>query len=131
MDTFVKATALALISAVLILIVGKRDKDIAMLLSLAAGCMLCVLALGYLEPVLAFVRRLQILGQLDSELTRVLLKAVGICLLAELAGMICADAGNTALAKVLQIVATGTVLWLSLPLFTALIDLIGNILGEV
>jgi hypothetical protein len=45
--------------------------------------------------------------------------------------MVCADAGNASLGKVLQILASAVILWLSLPVFTALIELIQKILGEL
>lgn len=131
MDIFFKTAAVALITVVLCLIVAKRDKDISLLLSVAGCCMLVVVAVRYLEPVFSFFRQLQSLGNMDSETLGILLKSVGIGLLAEIVGLICADVGNSALGKTLQIVATAIILWISLPLLTSLLSLVGEILGEV
>lgn len=131
MDIFLKTVAAALITVLLCLIVAKRDKDISLLLSVAGCCMLVVVAVRYLEPVFSFFRQLQSLGNMDSQALGILLKAVGIGLLAEIAGLICADVGNSALGKTLQIVATAIILWVSLPLLTSLLSLVGEILGEV
>ena len=49
----------------------------------------------------------------------------------EITSLICTDAGNAALGKSVQILATCGILWLSIPLFTSLIDLLNKILGEV
>lgn len=130
MDIFLKAGAAALIMVVLCLVVSKRDKDIALLLTAAGCCMLVILALTYLEPVFAFFGQLQTLGDMDSDILSILLKAVGIGLLAEISGLICADVGNSALGKALQIVATAVILWISLPLLRSLMTLVGEILGE-
>ena len=92
-----------------------------------------VLAVGavYLQPVLDFVRELQTLSGLDPQMLTVVLKAVGIGLISEIAALICLDAGNAALGKGIQILASLTVLWLSLPLMRALLELVQKILGEI
>lgn len=130
MDIFLKAGAAALITVVLCLILSKRDKDIALLLTVAGCCLLVILAVTYLEPVFAFFSQLQTLGDMDSDVLGILLKAVGIGLLSEICGLICTDVGNSALGKALQIVATAVILWISLPLLRSLMDLVGEILGE-
>jgi stage III sporulation protein AD len=69
--------------------------------------------------------------QLNTDLLAVILKTVGIGLIGELAGLICSDAGNAALAKSIQILTTAVILWLSIPLFESLLDLVQAILGEL
>lgn len=131
MEMFLKAAAGVLITVILSLALMKREKDIGMLLTIAGCCMVVVAAVTYLQPVIDFFRELQRLGQLDSGLLGILLKAVGIGLLAEITGLICADAGNAALGKALQVLASAVVLWLSIPLLQSLMELVQEILGEV
>lgn len=130
MDIYIKAVSVALITVVLCLIVAKRDKDMSLLLTVVACCMLVAVAVTYLEPVFSFFRQLQTIGDMDSEILGILLKSVGIGLLSEIVGLICADVGNSALGKALQIVAVALILWISLPLLTTLIELVSEILGE-
>jgi stage III sporulation protein AD len=68
---------------------------------------------------------------LNLELLAVILKTVGIGMVGELAGLVCSDAGNAALAKTIQILTTAMILWLSIPLFESLLDLVQTILGEL
>lgn len=131
MDVFLKAAAAALLTVVLCLVVAKRDKDISLLLTVAGCCMLASVAMTCLDPVISFFRQLQVLGNMDSEILGILLRSVGIGLLAEIAGLVCADVGNAALGKALQIAATAIILWISLPLLTSLLELVGEILGEI
>ena len=84
-----------------------------------------------MDNILLFVNDLKILGKIDASFLAILLKAVGIGLIAEITSLICTDAGNAALGKAVQILATCGILWLSIPLFTSLIDLLNKILGEV
>lgn len=120
-----------MIAVILFQILSKRDKDIALVLSLAVCTMAAMAALAVLEPVIDFILHLQSIADLNNGMLRIVLKAVGIGILADIAGHICSDAGNKALSKVLQLVATAVILWLSLPLFTELLELLEGILGEL
>lgn len=122
---------MALLAVILALTLGKQGQDMAVLLSIAACCMAMVVAMNYLKPVIDFLRRLEALADLNGGLVGILFKAVGIGVVSEIAGMVCADAGNSSLGKALQILASSVILWLSIPVFTALIELIQKILGEV
>lgn len=131
MDIFLKAAGGVLIALVLYLVLSKHGKDVSLLLTVAVCCMVAAAAVNYLKPVIDFFETLQTIGQLDSGLLRIILRAVGIGLLAEITGLICTDAGNAALGKTLQILACAVVLWMSVPLFTNIIALIEEILVSV
>ena len=131
MNIFVKASALALIVSVLYQMVSGRNKEIGTLLLVLGSCVILITAVSYIEPVFAFIRKLQTLGKLNNEMLEILLKSVGIGLLAEISVLVCNDMGNTSMGKTLQILATAAILWLSLPMLNSLLDLIGNLLGEV
>ena len=131
MSTYLQVIAGALIAVILCLSLSRQSKDISLLLGIAVCCMVMIAAIAYLKPVLDFVEKLQAIGNLDGDVLKILLRSVGIGLLAELSALICTDSGNSALAKTIHILACGVILWLSLPLMTALIDLIQKILGEI
>lgn len=131
MTVFLQVVAGVIVAVVLGLALSKQGKDITLLLGIAVCCMALAAAASYLEPVIDFIRSLQALGGLNSDMLGIMLKAVGIGLIAEVAGLICADSGNGALGKTIQIVASAAVLWLSVPLMTALLELIQKIVGEV
>jgi len=128
MNDFVKAAAIALISVILCQVLAKQNKDISSLLTVAVCGLVAIAAMQYIHPIIDFFRRLKIIGQLDPELFGILIKAVGIGLLSEITGMICTDAGNSALAKSLHIMATAVIIWISLPLLNTFIQMIENIL---
>lgn len=120
-----------LLAVILVLALGKQGKEAGLLLTLAVCCMLGVLALSYLEPVVALIRQLQDMADLDTQMLQILLKAVGIGIIGEIASLICSDAGNAALGKALQLLSAAVILWLSIPLVNALLELLEKILGEV
>lgn len=131
MERFIQVVAGVLLTVFLSIMLNKQGKDMAMLLTAAVCCMVIAVVAAYLEPVLDFVSELQTIGNLDSEMVRILLKTVGVSLVAEIAALICADCGNSALGKAIQILAVAAVLWLSLPLLRGLIGMIQEMLGEV
>ena len=119
-----------LITVVLSIVLNKQNKDLSIVLILAVSAMVLFAAISYIEPVFAFIDKLQELGNLDQSVLQIILKAVGISLIAEIAVQVCQDSGNTALGKAVQIFATMAVLWISLPLMESLIDLLQNIMGD-
>ena len=131
MDTFWKAAAAVLLVVVLVPAVAKTEKDISVLLTMAVCCLVAAAAFSYLEPVLDLLWELKALGDLSGEMLGILMKAVGIGLVAEIAGMICADASNGSLGKTLQILASAAILYLSIPLFQAFLTLVQEILGQL
>lgn len=131
MAAFLQAAAMVLLAVILILAIGKKGSDMALLLSIAVCAMVGALAVRYLQPVMDFVQRLQSLGALNSDMLTILFKVVGIAFTAEIACLICNDAGNSALGKSLQLLASAVILYLSLPMLTALLELVEDILGSL
>lgn len=129
MEHFFQAVAAAMIALVLCLALGAQEKHLTVLLSLAACCMVLLIAMRYLEPVVALVQDLSDMCGINTQYIAVILKAVGIGLLAELASLICSDGGNNALGRAVQMLATAAVLWLSIPLIRAVLELIQQMSG--
>ena len=129
MTLFVQCSAGALVAAILGLALEKQGKDMALLLTVGVSVMILAVAISYLAPVMAFLEELRVLGNFSSEMVSALLKILGMGILTEAAAMVCADAGNSSLAKALQLLGSMVILWLSIPIFSALMDLVREILG--
>ena len=131
MDIFVKGCAAVLLTVILGLSLSKGWKEAGILLTICVVCMVFAAALHYLKPVIAMIRNIQKETGLDGDLLNALLKIVGIGLTAEIAELICNDAGNAGLGKVVGLLGTSVILWLCVPLVTQLLDLIRKILGGI
>ena len=129
MELYFKGAAGILLAAVLGLALQKQEKDLSAVLTAAVIAMAAVLMLRLLEPVLELLRQLEQVGNLRSDALELLLKAAGIGLTAEVAGLVCADAGNAALAQMLRLLGTAAILCLSVPMFTALLECITEMVG--
>ena len=128
MNLIFKISGIAMVAVILCLFIGKQNKDISILLSMATCCGLILYASQYLLDVLAFINDLYTLGDLNREFVAILLKVAGIGLITEITVLICADSGYSALGKTIQIIGVFTIIWTALPLFSALITLLNDIL---
>lgn len=131
MDGFIKASALVLIVSILHQIVSRHNRETGSLLLVLGCCFVLMAAISYITPIFAFIEKLQSIGNLNDEMLEILLKCVGIGLVAEIAVLVCTDMGNASMGKTLQILANAVILWMSLPMLNGILDLIGKILGEV
>ena len=129
MEIYFKITAGILITMVLCLLLPRQKSDISVLLCLAVCSMALICSIVFIEPIFSLINRLISLGNLPDDLIQILFKIVGIGMISQIATVICMDAGNLSLAKVLQLITTAVVLWLCIPLLEQLLTLIETILG--
>lgn len=131
MGVFWKVAGGVLAALVLWISISKHNKDISLLLSMAI-CAMTILAAGtFLRPVVDFAKKLQEKGSIDPNLFSVVLKVVGIGMITEISVLICKDAGNESMGKALQFVSVAAVLWLCIPVFEKLLNLLDKILGAI
>ena len=93
MDIFLKGTGCVLIGVILCLALSGYAKDLSILLVMAVCCVVVASAVMQISPVIAFFERLQSVGNLNQDYLRILLKTVGVGMLAETAALIC-EAGQ-------------------------------------
>ncbi len=121
----------ALVTVILCAVLKQQGGYLAVLLGLAACSVLLMAAFAYLEPVMEFVQKLKETAGIDDDLFSVVVKAVGVGLITEFAGLICADSGNGAVGKAVETVGAAVILWLSLPLMTGLLELVQQMVGNL
>ena len=128
MGEYLRWTAVVLAGLILSLVLRQRSGELGVLLTLAVCTLVGFAAIRLLEPVTELLGELERLGNVDREAVSIMLKAAGIALISELAGLICSDAGENAMGKALQILSNGAILWLSLPLLKQILSMIGEVL---
>lgn len=129
MDVLLKATGGVLLTVIVCLVLSRQGKDFSTLLVICVCCIVGSAAIGFYRQIFGFIQTIEQIGNLNGELLSVILKSVGIALLSEITVLICSDSGNAALGKVIQILSSAVIIWLCIPLFTELLDLVENILG--
>ena len=125
---FLRLAALAAAAAVLALTVKKQQPELALVLSLAGCCAAWAAVLRFAEPLAETARSLWEKADLPDELGASLLKCLGVSLLARMCAAVCRDAGQSALAGVVETGGSLVCLCLSLPLLRAVLGLIEELL---
>ena len=129
MDTIFQISAIAVITAVCGCVVRQHAGSLSAVLSAAACIFILLLAFRFLRPILELIKRLEQLSGLSGTATAPMLKVAGIGILAQIAGGVCEDAGEASLNHAVQIGATVLSVYVSLPLMSAVLDLLEQILG--
>ena len=129
MEVFLQAAVLAIVTVVLTAMLKKTNRELALLLSLAACVLLGVFLMRLAEPVVEFMSKLRNLAGLDKALMTPMLKTVGIGILTQLSATICSDAGENAIAKLVEVCGGVLALYVALPLMEAVIDMVEQMSG--
>ncbi len=123
------AAGAAIIGCLLCLVLREYHRPQAVLLSIAV-CLL--LLLGVSEPlqhIIVTASGLYAESRLDPACFTVLCKALGITYLTQLGADICKDCGEQAIASAVTLCGRILLTVLSLPLFSALADLVLEVIG--
>lgn len=128
MDDLFKCVACILVASILSVILSSNRKEFSVLLAILVCSLIGITAVTYLSQILSFLKRIELTSNLNGSMITILFKTVGISIVSEIAIMICNDSGNTAFGKVLNVLTTAITLWICMPLFTELLDLMENIL---
>ena len=131
MMEFERVTALVLLTVVLGIVVGRQEKEFSVILTMITVCIVAYAILSYLQPILGLVQNLGEIGKMQDGLLGILLKAVGIALISEVAAIVCTDAGNSTLAKTMHLLGMGAILYLSIPIIELFLNLMQDVLGEL
>ena len=112
----IAAAAAGLVGTVLALILGQYRPEFRMLVTAAVTLLLMAMVLEQLSPVLEQLRSTMELTGLTGDYAALLFKAVGICLLTQLAGDVCRDSGESSIASKIELAGRAAILLTAMPL---------------
>lgn len=129
MNNYLQVIVLAVTGAILALILAKQTRELSILLTIACSVAIIGISFGFLEPIVDFVTELRLLGELEQGQVAILLRSAGMCLVTELACGICEDVGQSTLAKMVRFCGNVALVYIALPLLTAVMDVLKELLG--
>lgn len=129
MREFLLVAVIGVITVVFATLLRKKSGELALLLTMAACVLIALLLVEMARPVVEFLGSLRRLAGLSSELMTPMLKAIGIGLLTQIAANVCADAGQNAVAKLIELCGSILALYVSIPLLEAVIRMIETMGG--
>ena len=123
-----KVTALCLVGAVLAALLKRSSPELAVLLALAACAAVLLALVRGVETVTAFVREVMQWGGVESALFAPLFKTVAIALISRTGADLCRDAGEGAMASLVETAGAVGAVIVSLPLFGAVWELLSGMI---
>ena len=99
MDMMIKISAVAILAAIFCVLLRQNEKATALALSILACVAVLVLCLRFLQPIWSVIRQIENLSGLENGVTAPLFKVVGIGILTQVAGSVCADSGEGSLGN--------------------------------
>lgn len=127
MSTVFQAAGAAVVCAVLALTIRKDSAPLGWCLALAGGLVILWLGLDSLRAGLSELRGLLSMSGLDGDIYLPVVRVVAIGVMVRLAGALCKDAGQSALAAKLEMVGTAAAVAACVPLFRQVLQYAGNI----
>ena len=124
METVVQVAGLCLAASVTASLLRHSSPELGLVIALAAALLGGTLLLRGARDAAALGDELVALTGLSPELFTPLLKVTAIALIVRVAGALCADAGQSALSRVMEAAGAFCALGCALPLLRALVELI-------
>lgn len=116
-----------LVALILIIVLEKKNKEYAMVLTIVSSVIILTLIIVKLDDVVSLLNGLIVNAGINKEYLAVLLKVTGISYVVELTKNICVDAGSSSLAAKIELWGKISIVVLTIPIITSVINVVINI----
>ncbi len=123
-------TGLGILSAVLCVIVRQYKPEMAMWVNIACGVLIFGAVISMISPSVGAIASLTEAAGLDDGYARILLKALAVCYITQLAADCCRDAGESAIASKIELAGKAAIAAISLPVFASLAELVTGLISS-
>ena len=124
MEMVAQVTALCVVGALLALVLKKGSPEMGLLLTLGTAAAVLLFLVGAMEELVSFLKELGTQSGISGDLFVPVYKTVGIALVVKVGGSLCRDAGESALAAVVETAGAVCALLVALPLLRAVLTLL-------
>ncbi len=124
----VKIIGVGIIALIIIIILKQYKPEFTIYVSIIAGVIILMMVMDQFNAVINLLTSLTNKTGTGSTFLKILLKITGIAILTEFAVSICKDSGESAIASKIDLAGKIIIISISIPIITALLELIINIL---
>ncbi len=119
---------LGITAAALSALVKRYNGEFSLFISLGASIIIMVTVLLAVYPLIDLIEELTEMIGTDAEYAAILMKALAVCYITQLASDCCRDGGETAIAGKVEFGGKIAILLISVPLFDKLIGIIKELM---
>lgn len=127
--TAVTVAVIGLVAVILAVQLKTVKAEYGVYLVLGAGLVIFFYGLSKLETVLETLKQIQSYIQIDTMYLGTMMKMIGITYIAEFASGICKDAGYSSLGGQIEIFGKLSILAVSMPILSALMETLKTFMG--
>ena len=124
----VKIIGIAFISVIIIIILKQYKPEFAIYVSIIAGILILTMSFSKLSSIIELLNNIASKTSINGEFLKILLKITGIAILTEFGISICKDSGETAIASKVDIAGKVTIIAISVPIMSGLLETVVKIL---
>lgn len=118
-----KIFLIAFVALAAIVLLKQIKPEFALLLKFATILLLGFLAFSVVSDAVSEIFSFGERVSIDSEMLKILLKALGLCLVAQIASDVCKDCGESALSTSVELVGKLSIVLMTLPVAAQLIEI--------
>ena len=124
MDNLFALVGLGIVAAIIAVVLKQHRPEFAMMISVAAGALILGGVLVGMLPVINQIRQIFSSTAVPQQYVQILFQALGLCFVTQIACDACKDAGESAIGAKIELAGKISVLVISLPLFTQVLDIV-------
>lgn len=124
MDLLFKIIGIAFCSAMLCIILKKNNQEFALAITIVTSVLIFTMIFHMLKDALVQIKAIAGLSGVDLSYLGILIKAISIAYLSEYACAVLEDAGESAIAKKVELAGKVILLFIALPIIESLFKLI-------
>ena len=128
MTEVLRLAAIGIVGAILAVTVQQQKKELALVLTVAAGALLLWEASQYLQKILEGLKQMAAEAGLAGDHIKLLLKLMAISYVVEFGSEVCKDAEQQSLAAKIQLGGKLMMAALALPIFQSLMEVVTELL---
>ncbi len=117
-----KILILAIVISVLCVIVKNYKPEYSLVCQLCGVAVVAGAVLSFFEDVVDSLFDMSVAGGLDSSFLEILLKALGVSIMTDIASNVCKDSGNNTLSAGVELFGKTIIVFMALPMLKKLIE---------
>ncbi|MEG0895057.1 MAG: SpoIIIAC/SpoIIIAD family protein [Oscillospiraceae bacterium] len=123
MNILFSIAAVSIIATIICLILKDKNPELAMVVSIVCVILIFTVSLKNIMPAIQTIKSLANKSYINQEYIQIMLKALGVCYVTELASDSCKEAGQVSIASKVELCGKVFIVILSIPIFQKLLNI--------
>ena len=118
-----------IIGALVCVVINQYKPEYTMLAAIATGIVILLLLVPDISLITEYLNEIVQVEKIDLSYGKTVVKALGICIITQLASDTCRDCGQSSIASKIELGGKVSVLVISIPIFVSLIETVQELIN--